>query len=92
MTIRPPLLATPLFDCHAPPSSRWRIGAHVNNRLDDAAEQGRRGLSESETSKAGEFYRQRLEIGLKTLEKLRAQEWEGVHSRTLRSFAEMAFQ
>jgi AMP nucleosidase len=45
---------------------------------------------------AGEFYRQRvgqhLEIGLKTLEKLKAQEWERLHSRKLRSFAEVAFQ
>ena len=45
---------------------------------------------------AGEFYRQRvgqhLEIGLKALEKLKAQEWERLHSRKLRSFAEVAFQ
>ena len=45
---------------------------------------------------ADEFYRQRvgqhLEIGLKALEKLKAQEWERLHSRKLRSFAEVAFQ
>jgi AMP nucleosidase len=45
---------------------------------------------------AGEFYRQRvgqhLEIGLKALELLRAQERERLHSRKLRSFAEVAFQ
>ncbi|HWH84571.1 MAG TPA: AMP nucleosidase [Burkholderiaceae bacterium] len=45
---------------------------------------------------AGEFYRQRvgqhLEIGLKALEKLKAQSWERLHSRKLRSFAEVAFQ
>jgi AMP nucleosidase len=45
---------------------------------------------------AGEFYRQRvgqhLEIGLRALEKLKAQEWERLHSRKLRSFAEVAFQ
>jgi AMP nucleosidase len=45
---------------------------------------------------AGEFYRQRvgqhLAIGLKALEKLKAQEWERLHSRKLRSFAEVAFQ
>ena len=45
---------------------------------------------------AGEFYRQRvnqhLEIGLKALEKLKAQDWERLHSRKLRSFAEVAFQ
>ena len=45
---------------------------------------------------AGEFYRQRvgqhLEIGLKALEKLKSQEWERLHSRKLRSFAEVAFQ
>jgi AMP nucleosidase len=45
---------------------------------------------------AGEFYRQRvgqhLEIGLKTIEKLKRQEWERLHSRKLRSFAEVAFQ
>jgi AMP nucleosidase len=45
---------------------------------------------------AGEFYRQRvgqhLEIGLKALEKLKAQERERLHSRKLRSFAEVAFQ
>ena len=44
---------------------------------------------------AGEFYRQRvgqhLEIGLRALEKLKAQEWERLHSRKLRSFAEVAF-
>jgi hypothetical protein len=44
---------------------------------------------------AGEFYRQRvgqhLEIGLKALEKLKSQEWERLHSRKLRSFAEVAF-
>jgi len=45
---------------------------------------------------AGAFYRQRvgqhLEIGLKALEKLKSQEWERLHSRKLRSFAEVAFQ
>jgi AMP nucleosidase len=45
---------------------------------------------------AGEFYRQRvgqhLEIGLKAVEKLRSQERERLHSRKLRSFAEVAFQ
>ena len=45
---------------------------------------------------AGEFYRQRvgqhLEIGLKAPEKLKAQDWERLHSRKLRSFAEVAFQ
>src|SRR5262249_13163303 len=45
---------------------------------------------------AGEFYRQRvgqhLEIGLKALEKLKVQEWARLHSRKLRSFAEVAFQ
>jgi AMP nucleosidase len=45
---------------------------------------------------AGEFYRQRvgqhLEIGLRALEKLRSQEWERLHSRKLRSFAEAAFR
>jgi AMP nucleosidase len=45
---------------------------------------------------AGEFYRQRvgqhLLIGLNALEKLKAQESERLHSRKLRSFAEVAFQ
>src|SRR5215468_7415144 len=45
---------------------------------------------------AGEFYRQRvgqhLEIGLKALEKLKSQGSERLHSRKLRSFAEVAFQ
>jgi len=45
---------------------------------------------------AGEFYRKRvgqhLEIGLKALEKLKAQERERLHSRKLRSLAEVAFQ
>jgi AMP nucleosidase len=45
---------------------------------------------------AGEFYRQRvgqhLEIGLKALERLKHQEAERLHSRKLRSFAEVAFQ
>src|ERR1700694_2767231 len=45
---------------------------------------------------AGEFYRRRvgqhLEIGLKALEKLKAQERERLHSRKLRSFTEVAFQ
>jgi AMP nucleosidase len=45
---------------------------------------------------ASEFYRQRvgqhLEIGLKALEKLKEQERERLHSRKLRSFAEVAFQ
>jgi AMP nucleosidase len=45
---------------------------------------------------AGEFYHRRvgqhLEIGLKALEKLKAQEPERLHSRKLRSFAEVAFQ
>ena len=45
---------------------------------------------------AGDFYRQRvgqhLEIGLKALEKLKSQEAERLHSRKLRSFAEVAFR
>lgn len=45
---------------------------------------------------AGEFYRERvgqhLDIGLKALEKLKTQERERLHSRKLRSFAEVAFQ
>jgi AMP nucleosidase len=45
---------------------------------------------------ASEFYRQRvgqhLEIGLKALERLKWQESERLHSRKLRSFAEVAFQ
>jgi AMP nucleosidase len=45
---------------------------------------------------AGEFYRQRvdqhLEIGLRALDKLKLQEPERLHSRKLRSFAEVAFQ
>lgn len=45
---------------------------------------------------AGEFYRQRvgqhLEIGLKAFELLKTQERERLHSRKLRSFAEVAFQ
>lgn len=45
---------------------------------------------------ADEFYRQRiqqhLEIGLKAMEALRKQERERLHSRKLRSFAEVAFQ
>ena len=45
---------------------------------------------------ADEFYRQRvgqhLQIGLKALEHLRAQERERLHSRKLRSFTEVAFQ
>lgn len=45
---------------------------------------------------AGEFYRRRvdqhLDIGLRALEKLKAQERERLHSRKLRSFAEVAFQ
>ncbi|XSC44215.1 AMP nucleosidase [Bradyrhizobium sp. RDT10] len=45
---------------------------------------------------AGEFYRHRvgqhLEIGLRALEKLKSQERERLHSRKLRSFAEVAFQ
>ena len=45
---------------------------------------------------AGEFYRKRveqhLEIGLKALEILQKQERERLHSRKLRSFAEVAFQ
>ena len=45
---------------------------------------------------AGEFYRQRvgqhIQIGLKALEHLKVQEWERLHSRKLRSFAEVAFQ
>jgi AMP nucleosidase len=44
---------------------------------------------------ASEFYRQRvgqhLEIGLKALERLKQQESERLHSRKLRSFAEVAF-
>jgi AMP nucleosidase len=45
---------------------------------------------------AGEFYRQRvgqhLEIGLNALERLKSQAGERLHSRKLRSFAEVAFQ
>jgi AMP nucleosidase len=45
---------------------------------------------------ADDFYRHRvgqhLEIGLKALEKFKSQEWERLHSRKLRSFAEVAFQ
>ena len=45
---------------------------------------------------AGQFYRQRveqhLEIGLRALETLRTQERERLHSRKLRSLAEVAFQ
>jgi AMP nucleosidase len=45
---------------------------------------------------ASEFYRQRvgqhLEIGLKALERLKSEESERLHSRKLRSFAEVAFQ
>ena len=45
---------------------------------------------------AAEFYRRRvgqhLEIGLRAIEKLRSQERERLHSRKLRSFAEIAFQ
>lgn len=45
---------------------------------------------------ASEFYRQRvgqhLEIGLRALERLKQQESERLHSRKLRSFAEVAFQ
>jgi AMP nucleosidase len=45
---------------------------------------------------AGEFYRRRvgqhLEIGLRALQKLKSQEPERLHSRKLRSFAEVAFQ
>ncbi len=45
---------------------------------------------------AAEFYRQRvsqhLDIGLAAIEKLKAQESERLHSRKLRSFAEVAFQ
>ena len=45
---------------------------------------------------AGEFYRRRvgqhLEIGLKALEKLKSLERERLHSRKLRTFAEVAFQ
>jgi AMP nucleosidase len=45
---------------------------------------------------ASEFYRQRvgqhLEIGLRALERLKLQESERLHSRKLRSFAEVAFQ
>ncbi|MGJ5074273.1 AMP nucleosidase [Bradyrhizobium oligotrophicum] len=45
---------------------------------------------------AGDFYRQRvgqhLQIGLKALELLKHQESERLHSRKLRSFAEVAFQ
>jgi AMP nucleosidase len=46
-------------------------------------------------SMASEFYRKRvaqhLDIGLKALEKLKAQERERLHSRKLRSLAEVAF-
>ncbi|MGY3031620.1 AMP nucleosidase [Bradyrhizobium sp. USDA 4354] len=45
---------------------------------------------------ASEFYRRRvgqhLEIGVKALERLKQQESERLHSRKLRSFAEVAFQ
>jgi len=45
---------------------------------------------------ASDFYRQRvgqhLEIGLEALQKLKSQERERLHSRKLRSFAEVAFQ
>lgn len=45
---------------------------------------------------ASEFYRQRvgqhLEVGLRALERLKQQESERLHSRKLRSFAEVAFQ
>lgn len=45
---------------------------------------------------AGEFYRQRvgqhLDIGLKALERLMRHDPERLHSRKLRSFAEVAFQ
>jgi AMP nucleosidase len=45
---------------------------------------------------AGEFYRQRvgqhLDIGLRAFEKLKTQERERLHSRKLRSLAEVAFQ
>ena len=45
---------------------------------------------------AGDFYRHRvgqhLEIGLRALEKLKSQARERLHSRKLRSFAEVAFQ
>jgi AMP nucleosidase len=45
---------------------------------------------------AGEFYRQRVEqhlqIGLRAIERLKLQERERLHSRKLRSFAEVAFQ
>jgi AMP nucleosidase len=45
---------------------------------------------------AGEFYRRRvgqhLEIGLNALKRLKAQASERLHSRKLRSFAEVAFQ
>jgi AMP nucleosidase len=45
---------------------------------------------------AGAFYRQRvgqhLEIGLRAVEKLKAQERDRLHSRKLRTFAEVAFQ
>jgi AMP nucleosidase len=45
---------------------------------------------------AGEFYRQRvgqhLEIGLRALERLKHEKSERLHSRKLRSFAEVAFQ
>jgi AMP nucleosidase len=45
---------------------------------------------------AAEFYRQRigqhLAIGLKALERLKSGERERLHSRKLRSFAEVPFQ
>lgn len=45
---------------------------------------------------AGEFYRRRvgqhLEIGMRALQKLKSLESERLHSRKLRSFAEVAFQ
>jgi AMP nucleosidase len=47
-------------------------------------------------SMAGEFYGQRigqhLEIGLTALKEIKSEEWERLHSRKLRSFAEVAFQ
>jgi hypothetical protein len=43
-------------------------------------------------SRAGRRIGQHLEIGMKALEKLKSLESERLHSRKLRSFAEVAFQ
>jgi AMP nucleosidase len=74
----------------------WEIGDHaaIIRRLSQS-----RAVALGEiklAGMAGEFYRQRvgqhLEIGLRALEKLKEQERERLHSRKLRSFAEVAFQ